>query len=106
MGTVLQLTAAEFEQKVKKSTGVYLVDFWAPWCGPCRMMGPILEEFALKQTKIKVGKVNVDENPTLAQEFGITGIPTMIIFKDGKENQRVSGVVQLNVLEQKLSSYN
>jgi len=106
MGTVLQLTAAEFEQKVKKSNGVYVVDFWAPWCGPCRMMGPILEEFALKQAKVKVGKVNVDENPTLAQEFGITGIPTLIIFKDGKEDQRVSGVVQLNVLEQKLASYN
>ncbi|MCX6112517.1 MAG: thioredoxin [Proteobacteria bacterium] len=106
MGTVLQLTATDFEQKVKKSNGVYLVDFWAPWCGPCRMMGPILEEYATKQTKIKVAKVNVDENPSLAQEFGITGIPTMIIFKDGKEAQRISGVVQLNVLEQKLSSYN
>ena len=106
MGSVLQLTATDFEQKVKKSNGVCLVDFWAPWCGPCRMMGPILEEFALKQTKVKVAKVNVDESPTLAQEFGITGIPTLIIFKDGKEEQRISGVVQLNVLEQKLSSYN
>ncbi|MEI6093549.1 MAG: thioredoxin family protein, partial [bacterium] len=76
-----------------------------PWCGPCRMMGPILEEYSSKQTKIKVGKINVDENPALAQEFGITGIPTLIVFKAGKEDQRLSGLVQLNVLEQKLSSY-
>ena len=106
MSEVLHLTQKDFNDKVKNSSDVYLVDFWAPWCGPCRMMGPILEEFALKQTKVKVAKVNVDESPTLAQEFGITGIPTLIIFKDGKEEQRISGVVQLNVLEQKLSSYN
>ena len=105
MSTLQQLTSADFEQKVKKSNDVYLVDFWAPWCGPCRMMTPILEEYASKQTKIKVGKVNVDENPGLAQEFGITGIPTLIVFKAGKEDQRISGLVQLNALEQKLSSY-
>lgn len=105
MGTVLQLTSSDFEQKVKKSNDTYLVDFWAPWCGPCRMMGPILEEYASKQSKVVVAKVNVDENPGLAQEFGITGIPTLIVFKEGKEDQRISGLVQLNTLEQKLSSY-
>ncbi len=106
MGTVTQLNTSEFNTHVKNSSDVYLVDFWAPWCGPCRMMAPILEEFASKQTKIKVAKVNVDENPELAQEFGITGIPTLIIFNKGKEDQRISGLVQLNVLEKKVESYN
>jgi thioredoxin 1 len=69
------------------------------------MMAPILDEYASKQTKVKVAKVNVDENPDLATEFGITGIPTLIVFNKGKEDQRISGLVQLNVLEQKLSQY-
>ena len=106
MGNVQQLTEADFEKNVKNSSDVYLVDFWAPWCGPCRMMAPILEEYSNKQTKVKVAKVNVDENPGLAQEFGITGIPTLIVFNKGKEDQRISGLVQLNILEQKLSAYN
>lgn len=69
------------------------------------MMAPILDEYASKQTKVKVAKVNVDENPELATEFGITGIPTLIVFNKGKEDIRISGLVQLNVLEQKLSQY-
>ncbi len=105
MSNVTQLTQADFNSKVKNSNDVYLIDFWAPWCGPCRMMGPILDEFASKQTKVKVAKVNVDENPDLASEYGITGIPTLIVFNKGKEDQRISGLVQLNVLEQKLSQY-
>ena len=105
MSEVLHLTQGNFNDTVKNSNDVYLVDFWAPWCGPCRMMGPILDEYASKQTKIKVAKVNVDESPALATEFGITGIPTMIVFNKGKEDQRISGLVQLNVLEQKLSNY-
>jgi len=102
---ILHLTQADFESKVKNSSDVYLVDFWAPWCGPCRMMSPILDEYASKQTKVKVAKVNVDENPDLATEFGITGIPTLIVFNKGKEDQRISGLVQLQTLEQKLSQY-
>jgi len=105
MSEVLHLTQADFNDKVKNSNDVYLIDFWAPWCGPCRMMAPILDEYAAKQTKVKVAKVNVDESPDLATEFGITGIPTLIIFNKGKEDQRISGLVQLNVLEQKLSNY-
>ena len=105
MSEVLHLTQKDFNEKVKNSSDVYLVDFWAPWCGPCRMMGPILDEYAGKQTKVKVAKVNVDESPDLATEFGITGIPTLIVFNKGKEDQRISGLVQLNVLEQKLSNY-
>ena len=106
MGNIQQLNEADFDKNVRKSTDVYLVDFWAPWCGPCRMMAPILEEFSTKQSKIKVAKINVDENPGLAQEFDITGIPTLIVFNKGKEDQRISGLVQLNILEQKLSTYN
>jgi len=105
MSEVLHVTQKDFNDKVRNSSDVYVVDFWAPWCGPCRMMAPILDEYAAKQTKVKVAKVNVDESPDLASEFGITGIPTLIVFNKGKEDQRISGLVQLNVLEQKLSSY-
>lgn len=105
MSEVLHLTQANFNDTVKNSNDVYLIDFWAPWCGPCRMMAPILDEYAAKQTKVKVAKVNVDESPELASEFGITGIPTLIVFNKGKEDQRISGLVQLNVLEQKLANY-
>ncbi len=105
MGTVKQLNTNEFNSQVKNTNDVYLVDFWAPWCGPCRMMAPILEEFATKYNKVNVAKVNVDENPDLAQEFGITGIPTLIIFNKGKEENRISGLVQLNTLEKKMENY-
>ena len=105
MSTVQQLNTNDFNTQVKGSSDVYVVDFWAPWCGPCRMMGPILEEFATKQTKIKVAKVNVDDNQDLAHEFGITGIPTIIIFNKGKEEQRISGLVQLGTLEKKVEAY-
>jgi len=106
MGTIRELSGTDFEKDVKSSSDTYLVDFWAPWCGPCIMMTPILEEYASKGTNVKVAKVNVDESPNIAQEFGITGIPTLIVFKNGKEDLRISGLVQLSALEEKLSAYN
>ena len=85
------LDAAEFEEKI--ADGVVLVDFWAPWCGPCKAQNPILEDVA-KQVKdfASVKKVNVDEQSDLAQKFGISSIPTLIIFKDGEERKRFQGL--------------
>ena len=81
----ITLTKANFEAEVLKSDKPVLVDFWAPWCGPCRMLAPVLAEIAVeKGDKIKVGKVNVDEEPDIAAKYGISGIPAMLLFKDGK----------------------
>lgn len=79
------ITNENFETEVLKSDKPVLVDFWAVWCGPCQMLGPIISQIAEEQEgKVKVGKVNVDEQPELAAKFGIASIPTMIVFKDGK----------------------
>ena len=81
----ITLTKTNFEAEVLKSDKPVLVDFWATWCGPCRMLAPVLAEVAEeKGDKIKVGKVNVDENPELAAQYGISGIPAILLFKDGK----------------------
>jgi thioredoxin 1 len=100
---VVKLTDESFD-KVVKGGGVVLVDFWAPWCGPCRVQGPILEEVAKAAgSDAVVGKVNVDEHGELAGKFGIQSIPTLIIFKEGKEVQRVMGVHQKDDLLSKIS---
>ncbi|GBE30392.1 MAG TPA: thioredoxin [Bacteroidetes bacterium] len=94
MAQPMAVTDASFDQDVLKSDVPVLVDFWAPWCAPCRIVGPIVEEIAGNyEGKIKVGKVNTDENPNQAGSLGIRGIPTLIIFKDGKEADRVVGAV-------------
>ena len=82
------------------ASGVTLVDFWATWCGPCRMQAPILDAFEAEMgSEVKVGKVDVDEEPGIAQRFNIFSIPTIIVFKDGKEIARTVGVTDLNGLK-------
>ena len=84
MADVKHFDAANFETEVINSDVPVLVDFWAPWCGPCKMIGPIVEELAAEfDGKVKIGKVNVDDNQALAGQFGIRGIPTVMVFKGG-----------------------
>ena len=90
--SVLEITVENFEQEVLRSDKPVLIDFWATWCGPCRMMGPVVDEFAAEHPEIKVGKVNVDEQMPLAAAFGIESIPTLVAIKDGKAVDLLIGV--------------
>jgi len=85
------ITKENFESAVIRSDKPVLLDFWAPWCGPCRMVSPIVNEIADERADVKVGKVNVDEQPELASAFGVMGIPTLVVVKDGKVASRATG---------------
>jgi thioredoxin 1 len=102
-GTIAHISDAEFEQEVMKADLPVLVDFWAPWCGPCHMVTPMLEELAQELSgKIKITKMNVDENPATPPLYGIRAIPTLIIFKGGEVVEQITGVVPKDQLKSAL----
>ena len=99
---IIDLTKENFQAEITKSDKPVLVDFWAVWCGPCQMMAPILHELETKMPDVQVGKVNVDEQMDLARQFRVVSIPTLIIFKNGQEVQRMVGVTSKEELKDAL----
>ena len=90
--SVLQITKNNFDTEVMNSEKPVLIDFWASWCVPCKMLSPVVDEIAEETTDVKVGKVNVDEQPELARQFGVMSIPTLVLIKDGKVAEQSVGV--------------
>ena len=99
---IIDLTKENFQAEITKSDKPVLVDFWAVWCGPCQMMAPILHELEAEMPDVQIGKVNVDEQMDLARQFRVVSIPTLIIFKNGQEVQRMVGVTSKGELKDAL----
>ena len=99
---IIDLTKENFQAEITKSDKPVLVDFWAVWCGPCQMMAPILHELEAEMPDVQIGKVNVDEQMDLARQFRVVSIPTLIIFKNGQEVQRMVGVTSKEALKDAL----
>jgi len=101
MAQLAEVTDANFQAEVLESETAILVDFWAPWCGPCRMVGPVLEEIAAERDDVKVVKMNVDDNQITAAQFQVLSIPTMILFRNGAEAKKIIGAIpKKKILEQ------
>jgi thioredoxin 1 len=106
MSNVNELTDANFASEVLKSALPVLVDFWAPWCGPCRQIAPVIEELSAENAgSIKVGKVNIDDNPQSAQQYGVASIPTLMLFKGGEVVERFVGIQPKARLQKALDAH-
>jgi thioredoxin 1 len=105
MGKVTEFTDANFREEVLQSQTPVLVDFWAPWCGPCRMIAPVVEELADENSgAVKIGKVNIDDSPGSAQSYGVVSIPTLMLFKGGEVVSRFVGVQPKSRLQEALDA--
>ena len=103
MANTLQLNDENFKTEVLESDKPVLVDFWAQWCGPCKLIGPVVEELAEEyEGKVKIGKCNTEENPNSMADYGITSIPALLIFKEGKPVDMIIGAVPKDVIVEKL----
>lgn len=106
MSNITEITDANFASEVLESPEPVLVDFWAPWCGPCRQIGPMIEELSAENAgAIKIGKVNIDDNPQSAQQFGVSSIPTLMLFKGGDVVERFVGVQPKSRLQEALDAH-
>jgi thioredoxin 1 len=106
MSSAVAVTDANFKEEVLDNELPVLVDFWAPWCGPCRMVAPVVDEISQQyEGKVKVVKLNTDENPAIASQYGIRSIPTLMIFKDGQRVDMVVGAVPKTTLANTLEKY-
>ena len=105
MADLTQVTDANFDTTVSASPKPFVLDFWAPWCGPCRMMEPVLKEVAEENDALTVGKLNVDENPAVATKFDILSIPTLLVFVDGQVAKKLVGAMPKKRLLEELAPY-